>query len=145
MPNTRPYHKRFRNIDQRTIRATRDLVVAKPWRLSLREQREVAQQFVDRLSRIYGITPPVVSIVPPVFGVYGMYSTPANAITLEDRLSIVTLLHEFRHAIQPDAEHDEREDDARAWSLSVFAKAAPRRFAAMVRRGRILFVTEADL
>ena len=67
--------------------------------------------------------------------------------------SIVTLIHEFRHAMQAQGKADvaitdnlnKVEDDARAWSLSIYYKVAPRMFRRLVREGKIFHITPDDL
>lgn len=144
------YHLRFRNLDHRTIAATRDFVIAKPWRATERVTQEaMAQRFVDTLAGIYGMQAPQVAVVGSTGGTYGQYAPWSNDIRLERKVSVVTLLHEFRHAMQHQHVGGYRtvgvpqsvlEDDARAWSLSAFYRAAPRRFRRMVAEGRILHV-----
>jgi len=83
---------------------------------------------------------PRVRISPEVFGP-GRYVVRSHTIEMS-HFSVVTLLHEFRHAMQyRPGIADVRpgsEEDARAWSLSLFRLAAPRRFRRMCDAGRII-------
>lgn len=81
----------------------------------------------------------------------GFYSPSKNEINMS-KPSIVTLIHEFRHAMQSkqvatgfsrlarDVEHD-----ARAWSLSLYFKVAPVSFRRLVAEGKIYHITMNDL
>lgn len=134
------YSRRFRHLDPRVIELTRDLVRARPWTLGPNAQLALARRWVEGAARVYRVEPPEV-----VWGsaLLGGYAPSLHRIVLqEDRqLSVVTLLHEFRHSLQEVAS----EDDARAWSLSLFRRAAPRRFRRMVELGRLLYCDQDDL
>ena len=84
----------------------------------------------------------------------GCYVFANNEIRMP-KASVVTLFHEFRHAIQhhqPDElwyRVDETappaEDDARAWSLSLFHQVRPQLLASAVEAGRVFYVAPEDL
>lgn len=86
----------------------------------------------------------------------GYYLGLVNEIHMS-KPSIITLLHEFRHAMQaqgkagpsfrPDLPEDARggvEDDARAWSLSLYYAVAPRTLKRLVTEGRVFHTSPAD-
>lgn len=93
----------------------------------------------------HGMRTPV-TIVNPNAGT-GFYLPHRNEIHMAYP-SIITYLHEFRHAMQAqgfagnfrDAEHD-----ARGWSLSLYNKVAPRTLRRLVREGKVFHITEADM
>ena len=64
------------------------------------------------------------------------YCRSSDAITLRGRLSVVTYLHEFAHALLG---RDER--NACRWSLSLFARFYPRSFARCLQQGHVLRVS----
>lgn len=138
-----PYWTEFRHIDRRVRRATRALVVAKPWRLSPARQAGAFQAWLREASRVYGCPIPTLRFDPAARHTGGGWYRPGNdgEIVL-DKCSVVTLLHEFRHHLQrqPGFRSHVRgiEPDARAWSLSLFHRVAPRRFRRMVLARRIL-------
>ena len=84
----------------------------------------------------------------------GCYLPRYNEIRLP-HASVVTLFHELRHALQHhrpdlgwyqvDPTAEAAEDDARAWSLSLFHQVRPDRLAAAVAAGRVFYITPQDL
>jgi len=146
------YHTRFEHFHPRTIAATRRLVKANPWRAPRAEQRRLAQQWIDECAAVYGLQRvPQLTFANQESCGHGFYV--AGHIVLP-YFSLTSLLHEFRHAMQRGglthlhhrrANRDALEDDARAWSLSLFYTVAPRRFRTMVMSGRVLFVEPEDL
>ena len=77
----------------------------------------------------------------------------AGTIMLPPTLSVVTLFHEFRHHMQATgaavrldrANEQQAEEDARAWSLSLYYRSRPALFRRAVENGRIYHLTVADL
>lgn len=90
----------------------------------------------------------------------GSYSITNNTIYLYKKFSLTTLLHEFRHHMQHEAYqvHNDRlinkstgeldfegntklalEQDARAWSCSLYYNASPRRYNTAVKKGILHF------
>jgi hypothetical protein len=59
--------------------------------------------------------------------------------------SLVSFLHEFRHHMQKHRlqANPDIEEDARGWSISMFAEAEPDYFRAAWEDGRIMFMGEA--
>jgi len=107
------------------------------------------QRFVMGASEIYGMDFPRVKISS--FAGDGYYSTLENKIFMS-RPSIITVVHEFRHAMQ--AQHKARgwsgqeidvEHDARGWSLSLYYKVAPITFRRLVRSGKVFHIEPSDL
>jgi hypothetical protein len=72
-----------------------------------------------------------------------LYLAPFACIQMTS-ISLVSLLHEFRHHIQnvtnTNNESDEvREEDARAWSCSLFNVADPAKFENAMSKGILKF------
>lgn len=74
----------------------------------------------------------------------GVYSHDPDqsimTITMFDKVSITTFLHEFRHHLQatmPEIKvfRGDIEEDARAWSCSLYRAAAPKMYANAVAKG----------
>lgn len=141
-----PYHLRFTNFDRTTIDATDGYFGSNPWK---GDKLAKAQRWVDTVAGIYGMDAPTVAIVDPgECSGMGCYVPATNQILLP-KVSVTTLFHEFRHAMQHSATctmveaiygDSRHEEDARAWSLSLFWIVRPERFATMVASGRILYV-----
>jgi len=112
------------------------------------------REWIREVSDIYGLTFPTLKIIASAGA--GLYSPQLNQIMMAHP-SMVTLFHEFRHAMQfqnkaPEYRNDvgweQRgglEDDARAWSLSLYRKIAPKTFKKLVTQNRIFFVSVEDL
>ena len=144
------YHTRFTHLHPKVISRTATLVRAKPWAADDEAQEYMAREFVTDLAAVYGFDVPDVQIraTDSIAFITDGYFDPGTWKIVLPRFSVVTLLHEFRHAMQhadvagatfwPD--RMENEHDARAWSCSVFYRAAPRRFRRMAREGRLLYV-----
>lgn len=149
-----PYEQR-RRVRRDAVRRTRDLAKARPWSKDPAEQEVMAQSWADDVAALYDVPAPAVLID-------GMacHFNPAERIVHLDRFSIVSLAHEVRHALQHAGATGLpawattapgggapgmllREDDARAWSLSLFRLSCPRRFERFAAEGRIEFVNPA--
>lgn len=133
------YHLKFRNIKPATKAATKRLM--SNWSTSNPTGREAKMRtWLTEVSSIYGIQEPTL-IVGDRYANYGYYRPATNTINMP-YASIVTLLHEFRHALQAfgQGRPGDVEDDARGWSLSLYYSVAPRTFRALGRRGDIFFV-----
>lgn len=150
-PGWGPHHLRFNNLDSRVLDITDRYFRSNPWTGDVAAK---ATRWVDRSAQVYGIDSPTVRFVDPTqaYGA-GCYRPAANDILLP-KASATTLFHEFRHAVQAFKPEvmvparfggDPLEEDARAWSLSLFFQVRPERFATMVRAGRIWFVPTSVL
>lgn len=143
-----PYHRRFQSFRRGTVEATRQFLNGP------RNDRDAflagARDWVRTVSAEYNMTPPVIRYegeAGEAYG-YGCYSPADHEIVLRYP-SRMTVLHEFRHAMQhqpgvemvPSTHGDiQIEEDARAWSMSLFAQARPRLFERLVAEGRVLHV-----
>lgn len=145
------YHRRFNNISPFTVRRTRWLI--RRW--SVTDDRWAAMRaWLVIVSERYRMVTP--NLVNDRRAGSGYYRRDTNTIYLS-KPSIITLLHEFRHAMQsqgaagpsfrPDRDMEERggvEDDARAWSLSLYYAVAPRTLKRLVSEGRVFHTSPAD-
>lgn len=143
------YHLKFRNINERTLNATRELLQG--WGEADDTLRWIKMdKWVGKASAIYGMRRPLVGVTRTAGA--GYYRRDTNEIHMAYP-SIVTVMHEFRHAMQAQGKApvaitenlNAVEDDARAWSLSIYYKIAPRLFRRLVREGKILHITPDDL
>ncbi len=115
------------------ISATDRLFKSRPWAGPPARQQDRYERWLARSAGAYGIATPSLSVSPSVGG-HGCYIAATNAILLP-HFSVVTLLHEFRHALQLKAGlqiYADREEDARTSEPG----ARPSRAPAVVRRGR---------
>ncbi len=149
------YHRRFRRLDSRTLTATASLFASRPSRLNTGDAVAVMGEWLAAVSSIYNVPNPSLRIVTPAeCAGSGCYLPDTDAILLPHP-SVTTLLHEFRHHLQhhgaamipsrwepPALRHEE---DARAWSLSLYHQVRPRLFARLVGEGQIFYVTTDDM
>lgn len=130
------YAKVFRKIHPETLKATIELKKAGVWKrdVSLTDKTIAMGIWITKVSAIYGIEPPKFYFVQDQTEYArtggGCYFPTLHEAYLFEKPSIMTLLHEFRHAVQtkkPDMpmHRNEAEEDARAWSHSVFRRALP--------------------
>ena len=142
------YHKKFSRFHPKTIRLFKELRLN--WSNCDDTQKWMhMQRFVMGASEVYGMEFPRVKISS--FAGDGYYSILDNKIFMS-KPSIITVVHEFRHAMQVqqkargwsgreiDVEHD-----ARGWSLSLYYKVAPITFRRLVRSGKVFHIEPSDL
>lgn len=137
------YHRRFRNQHRKTLDATRRLM--RGWTdATVDAQWERSRLWLAEVSAVYGMTTPTLHKIRRGLG-HGYYNIESHSIHMPYP-SIVTLLHEFRHAYQhshPSRMVADVEDDARAWSLSLYYRVAPRTLRRLASQGRVFFVADA--
>jgi len=148
-----PYHQQISTFTSGTLAATDAIFTARPSRLTTPERHAVCEQWVRDVSAAENTPAPAVqwenSDLRSSGGGYYRPSTHTLHMRAE-RPSLLTLFHEYRHGEQakntgtPMVSTDV-EDDARAWSMSLFHQVRPRLFARLVNEGRIFNITSADL
>ena len=145
------YSDVFKNIDVRTVEATKKLVKAGIWKKDLPEHHKVliCNDWLKTVSEVYGIKVPAFrfdesEVMYRQTG--GGYYEPAyGRITLFKKFSLTTLLHEFRHHMQLQKAGNltmyryDIEEDARAWSMSLFKAATPKAHARAASRRIVHF------
>lgn len=144
------YSMVFTNIHPKVVEATKELIKSGIWNKDMRKEDKALYMglWVQKVAKIYGF-----SEVPKFYFVDdkneyrrtggGCYFPSFNEIYVFHKPSLVTLLHEFRHAMQFQLNvkkfRDDEEEDARAWSLSLFRKAAPKSYKRAVEKGILHF------
>lgn len=144
-----PYHTRFTNFHEATLDATDRLFKSRPWRGTSAERSEKFVKWLRRASAAYDIPVPRLHVQPLVNdrGVMLMGAYDHDVVVLSD-YSVLTMFHEFRHHMQAHyvaATESDKEDDAVAWSCSLFHTVRPELFREAVMAGRVAFVEPADL
>ena len=109
------------------LRALREFRRSKPWRGSYRERCLKFRSLNASLAQAYGLPTPKLTLPDQESnatgnGCYRLWRG-RHWITLFDRLSVVTYLHEFAHA----RGYDERR--AVRWSVNLFRRVFPRSYA----------------
>jgi len=140
------YHVKYTKIKPAIVKIVRDFIVRqRPWRGTAEEKQAKFDRLLLQLSESYGMRTPTLHISDPEHAQgSGFYNQATNHIELP-HYSVVTLLHEFKHAMQHQLGQPQNEEVARGWSLSLFYKAAPKHFAKGVERAIIFFITPEDL
>ena len=142
---TRDYSNSFHNFDESTVIITKNLgsqIIKK--RNTDEEKIYYCTDWIARVSAIYGVTTPSFEFRPDEEngGSNGFYSPKKNLICLQKKISLVTLLHEFRHCMQHQGHKmidPDIEEDARAWSMSLFKVAMPKAHATALRKGLVKY------
>ena len=116
-----------------TIEAVKAFARSKPWRGTLEERQAKFNAVHDALCAVYGKTTKL-----HFWGLDGSdsggscYVPFADAVVLSGKLSVVTYLHEFAHALGKD------ERGAVRWSVSLFRLCFPRSFRSCCHEGHML-------
>lgn len=166
---TASYSKVFTNFHPKVIEATQDLIKGGIFKteVSNLDKNIIMGLWVQRVSEVYKMEIPTLWFITrdnPAARQWlqdnrgvspeaeydacggGCYYPHSNEIYLFKKASIVNLLHEFRHAMQFSNNNtdnklykDDREEDARAWSVSLFRKVAPGSYKRAVEKGMLRF------
>ena len=142
------YHKRFKRIKPFVVRRTKFML--KGWSYKTENKRWgslEAWSIMVTLDRrgYHGMARPMLYKDPSAGS--GYYVPATNTIHMAHP-SVITYLHEFRHAMQAQGfagEFRDAEDDARAWSLSLYYSVAPRSLRRLVEAGQVYHLTAEDL
>lgn len=148
----RPYHKRFANFKTQALETTKELFRLRPSQLTQEERKVAFKNWVDQMSDLYEMERPTFHWDTEAdLGGGGFYRPADHSITMSpNHPSVVTLIHEFRHALQHKQKGAAMVDrdveiDARAWSLSLYYQCKPRLFERLVREGKIFHITADEL
>ena len=117
-----------------TLQAVKRLKRSKPWRASEDERKTTFERLHADLCLAYGgkQTRLVFGFLDGGDSGGSHYRPSTDTITLCGRLSVVTYLHEFAHALGRD------ERGAVRWSLNLFRQCFPRSFARAAQVGHTL-------
>ena len=146
------YHRAVTELPAPLLDATDRYFRTRPWRADWVEK---AQQWVSDAAGIYDLETVALRHTSPRDAAgSGCYLPAHNEIRIP-KASVVTLFHEFRHALQHHRPDDPQyrvdraapaaEDDARAWSLSLFQQVRPQLLVAAVESGRVFYISTEDL
>ncbi len=123
-----------------TLRAVRAFASSKPWRGSLEKREEKFLRLNHDLASSCEIPEPDLRFgrIDGTSSRGSYYRPSAHGIVMTGKLSVVTYLHEFGHAMGKD------EADACRWSVNLFRRCFPRQYSRLVHRGHTL-VRAADV
>ena len=120
------------------IAAARAFKRSGPWRGSIEERKAKFRRLDEALAGVYGIPASRLDF-ERIDGSFSGASSCARrgdgrpaVITMRGRLSVVTFLHEFAHALGKD------ERGACRWSINLFRQVFPRQYARLRADGHVL-------
>lgn len=124
------------------LKATRELARAKPWRGEWEARFDLLKLYVDRLALTYNVPPIALTHEGPRSGCSGTsyYDPNLNAIILQGRLSVVTVMHLFCAARGMEPMKRIR------WSVNLFRRCFPKSFGrcALSADGLLINVNRVD-
>jgi len=150
---TEVYGNVFENINPKVIAETKKLIQSGIWDKGMSEEDKCIYMgiWVKNVSEIYGMEKPKLYFHNDKSAKRhyklsggGRYYPSHNEIHLYKKISLVTLLHEFRHAMQYRLKEvkiykKHLEKDARAWSCSLYKLSAPKSYEKAVQLGILNF------
>jgi hypothetical protein len=134
-PNVRDVLDSKMTFNPSTLRAVRAFKRCHPWRGTHIERQEKFRGVVITLAEAYGISPPKMDFsgVDENKDSGSSHYIPAfHAIYFCGRLSVVTMLHEFAHAL------GKGEWEASRWSINLYRRIWPKQFARLHADGHML-------
>ncbi|HOE19098.1 MAG TPA: hypothetical protein PK344_16980 [Syntrophorhabdaceae bacterium] len=114
---------------QEVVKAMQSFKAKMSFRLKPEERFRAMRDLVAELSGVYGIEPTVVKTAD-LGGRKGLYR---NGVIYLEKLSVITLLHEFAHAVFGTSEYKAVE-----WSVNLFRKVYPEQFEKLEPKGHTL-------
>ena len=116
-----------------TLKAVRAFARSKPWRGTLEERQSKIKQLHSDLCRIYAVNLTLKFQGDGTGDSGGSYfSRGANLIVLAGRLSVITFLHEWGHAVKGGSEFE-----ACRWSLRLFQRCFPKSWGRLRFEGHV--------
>jgi len=106
---------------QKIIKITKEFKKKRPYIGTEKEKYQKWECYISMLSFALNIKTPDLIISPAVsvLGVFGVYNPKRNLIAI-DKFSVITLLHEFYHAITHARNGTQNEHDPYIFSQHVF-------------------------
>jgi hypothetical protein len=137
------YKDKYKQIDKRTIKAVRSIVKQGLFKAKPNIRLQLLKQLNKELSEIYEVKEPQIKVCG--FCGDGMYNISEDIIFLNNKLSLVTYLHEFKHQLQHKKQKVNNEEVARGWSISVFYTATPKLCENAIKKGLIIYETATEM
>lgn len=144
------YARIYKKIKPTAVKFSKE-TAPKLWSEPIEHRKMYAIKWLIKMSKLYNIECPRFIFNPDEEGIFseltggGQYIPGEHVIIIHGKYSFVTLAHEFRHAVQYTSDvkiyKEDLEEDARAWSLSLFKKACPKSYKKAKERG-ILHIWE---
>ena len=133
------YHKQYKHINKKVILAVRRTIKNGVFKVNPSIRIMFLDNLKNNLCNIYGIPEDKKPSLICNDCLTGFYNPVINCIGLRnDKLSLVTFLHEFKHFLQHHNGKKNSEKIARGYSLSLYYKATPKLFKRAVEKGLII-------
>jgi hypothetical protein len=128
------------NFRPKTLRSVQAFARSRPWVGTFDERCGKFRILHSDLCAIYGMNTDLVFKTEGT-GDSGAssYSPSTDTISLRGRLSVITFLHEWGHALKGESEHE-----ACRWSLQLFARCFPRSWERLRFEGHVARRRERD-
>ncbi len=140
------YHKQFNDFSDAVIESTQSLFQARPSTQSLENKDTLFKTWMLEVSNSYNMENPKLawSNEADLAG-GGFYIREKHMIVMSpNRASLITFLHEYRHALQNKTDEslvsEDTEIDARAWSLSLYYQVKPALLKKLVLEGKVFHI-----
>lgn len=117
------------------LRALRDFKRSRPWHGTIDERKEKFKKLHSKLRKIYKIKTKLRfrNVEAEAERGNGAYNPRTDKIWIEDKLSVVTYLHEFAHAV-----FGKDEFKAVDWSANLFRRVFPKSAANTITDGHVM-------
>lgn len=133
------YNLKYTKIKPSVINAVRETILEhKFFKQNQTTKFVLLVNLKDKLSELYNIDYDNKPTLIIVNNTDGYYNPIENVIALNNKLSLITFLHEFKHFLQIIQHKPNSENIARSYSLSLFYQASPRHFKRALEKGLIL-------
>ncbi len=121
------------------LRAVEAFARSRPWSGSLPRRKQKFRNIVHDMSVAYNVPEPEVRFsVTAGSDSAGSYYLPASHLIVLSKLSVCTVLHEWRHAWQYVTRGRCSERDACKWSINLFRRVWPEQYAKLRHEGHML-------
>jgi len=106
---------------QKILEITKEFKKKQPYTGTTKEKYKKWKEYIQALSIALNISTPRFVVAPElnIFGLFGVYSPKYNLIAI-NKFSIITLLHEFYHAIVNARKGTQNEHDPYIFSQYIF-------------------------
>lgn len=143
-PNNKPYNLRYTKIKPVVVDLVRNIIIEQQFfKLQKKTKFLILDNLLKDLCKTYNIKKIELKYIPlnnPIeylFLYNGFYNKDNNTLYLNEKLSLITFLHEFKHAVQHLKNKPNNEEIARGYSLSLFYLASPKHFNNALKKGLI--------
>lgn len=134
----------YKNIKPATITAIREYWKLGYWNGNDKHKKETFDNLLRKLCEIYKIQKIPYIKIDTRLKKYGCYIPSLNIIIMK-KYSLITFLHEFKHAKDYFDGKKCKENNAIGWSLSLMYQVNPRYFFRIVKKGIVAYISEVDI